>query len=493
MQKGARLSGPALLKRLFSTAMARQLAVFPIPGVDVFNSSGIDLHRLEIEIAESPHHANVLLVGSGLSENMLQKAAIAFAQMPRPRSLMEIGAGDLSPLPEADIRVQPTHKEVESGFIELRQILKSKAWDSTAQAFSPSFLEDNEKPSDNHHKDHHSDNSHHKDQGEHHQDNGGGMSMKKMTRDLPKSEDGLPMDRSDVHFGPFHPGLPGGLDLHFRMDGDTVAKALSVEGINTLAESISEPARMVQMFPLERHFYQLLGKRAQGQPHELSLLMETEKNRILSHLNWLRSFAVLLGNKWLARQTNHFYFKVYFLPPSKLPPLLADLKNFNKKVKSLPILRFKLKGKGIIPQSNLSQLSGPVSRAAGLPHDLRVKDPFYQSIDFEPAVLSDNDCFARLQIRLQEIIQSLELIMKMQNMSAAKVEYQQDSRIESARGIAAITLAVQHPESFSLQLPSSLLAELIPILTEGHEISEALVNIASLDISPWQLQKLNWL
>src|SRR5437879_7529253 len=65
-----------------------------------------------------------------------------------------------------------------------------------------------------------------------HADLGGGgfMSMVMMTRDLPRSADGLPMDWLDVPFGPLFPGLPGGLRLRLTLDGDTVVRATIVPG-----------------------------------------------------------------------------------------------------------------------------------------------------------------------------------------------------------------------------------------------------------------------
>jgi len=54
---------------------------------------------------------------------------------------------------------------------------------------------------------------------------GGFMSMVMMTKDLPRSADGLPMDWLEVPFGPLFPGLPGGLRLRLTLDGDTVVRA----------------------------------------------------------------------------------------------------------------------------------------------------------------------------------------------------------------------------------------------------------------------------
>ncbi|HEB57411.1 MAG TPA: NADH-quinone oxidoreductase subunit D, partial [Gammaproteobacteria bacterium] len=51
------------------------------------------------------------------------------------------------------------------------------------------------------------------------------MSMIDVTKDLPRSGDGLPMEWINAPFGPFFPGLPGGLLLTLTLDGDTVAES----------------------------------------------------------------------------------------------------------------------------------------------------------------------------------------------------------------------------------------------------------------------------
>ncbi|TAL91889.1 MAG: Ni Fe-hydrogenase III large subunit, partial [Rhodanobacter sp.] len=44
--------------------------------------------------------------------------------------------------------------------------------------------------------------------------------MVDVTKDLPRSRDGLPMEWVEVPFGPMFPGLPGGLLLTLTLDGD---------------------------------------------------------------------------------------------------------------------------------------------------------------------------------------------------------------------------------------------------------------------------------
>src|SRR5690606_25210509 len=77
-------------------------------------------------------------------------------------------------------------------------------------------------------RDSHGDHGDHGGHGQADHDDLGFMSMVEVTRDMPRSADGLPMDRIEVPFGPCFPGLPGGLLLTLTLDGDGVAKGKAV-------------------------------------------------------------------------------------------------------------------------------------------------------------------------------------------------------------------------------------------------------------------------
>ena len=66
--------------------------------------------------------------------------------------------------------------------------------------------------------------------------------MIEVTKDLPRSADGLAMDWLEVPFGPVFSGLPGGLKLTLTLDGDgvTEGQAISLVGmVNEVEEGKS--------------------------------------------------------------------------------------------------------------------------------------------------------------------------------------------------------------------------------------------------------------
>jgi NADH-quinone oxidoreductase subunit D len=57
-------------------------------------------------------------------------------------------------------------------------------------------------------------------------------------------------------------------------------------------------------------------------------------------------------------------------------------------------------------------LSGPILRGSGVKHDLRKDQPYsiYDRFDFEIPTREEGDCFARYEVRLEEMMQSLRIV-----------------------------------------------------------------------------------
>jgi Ni,Fe-hydrogenase III large subunit len=142
----------------------------------------------------------------------------------------------------------------------------------------------------------------------------GFMSMVEMTKDLPRSSDGLQMEWVEgVPFGPLFPGLPGGLTLTLTLDGDTVARAETkgIEGSQS-AEEFADPAqaladRLARLDPLSPVAYRVLAWRALENMARIQIDERTalarigalERERAVSHLSWLSIFGRLVGYPWL--------------------------------------------------------------------------------------------------------------------------------------------------------------------------------------------------
>jgi NADH-quinone oxidoreductase subunit D len=71
-------------------------------------------------------------------------------------------------------------------------------------------------------------------------------------------------------------------------------------------------------------------------------------------------------------------------------------------------------GIGVIPKEKAISygLTGPNLRASGVAHDLRKAHPYlgYQQYDFDIPIAHEGDCYARYQVRMEEMRQSLRIL-----------------------------------------------------------------------------------
>lgn len=340
---------------------------------------------------------------------------------------------------------------------------------------------------------------------------GGGMgfmSMVSMTKDLPRSADGLPMEATEAAFGPFFPGLPGGLDLRLHLDGDTVTKAVITPGLlsRDFAGRLPVPAAgfadwLADLDPLTSAAYRALARRALaqagGQPLPESELLEQmrqlEQERIASHLNWLIGFSLTIGHAWLYLAAERFYQR---WQRSAVRP--AGVAAFSKKVQRLPLLRGSLEGIGAMPLVLQHHARGPVARAAGQAHDARLADPLYQRLGFAPVVLAEDNAWGRLLVRLAEMAQSQTLLDQIGPLptpppaaEAGLTTGRGRATLETPRGAATLAVEVKDGQvtAFTLHDPSTRHVALANELVRELEVGDALKTIASLDISPWETDR----
>ncbi|MHC1626020.1 MAG: hydrogenase large subunit [Methanoculleaceae archaeon] len=61
----------------------------------------------------------------------------------------------------------------------------------------------------------------------------------------------------------------------------------------------------------------------------------------------------------------------------------------------------------------VAKVVGPTARASGIPEsDCRIHHPTYQELGFEPVYRTEGDNFARIMVRFEEILQSIDLIRR---------------------------------------------------------------------------------
>lgn len=368
-----------------------------------------------------------------------------------------------------------------------------------------------------HHQDH--DHEHCQDHEHHEHDHGGHdhaghdhgasgfMSMVDVTKDLPRSADGLAMDWIEVPFGPCFPGLPGGLTLMLTLDGDGVAEgqATSLVGMSAATKDMTAEAfveRLGTAMPLAPVSYRLLACRAieqaagleedpvTGQAHASAL----ERERIASHLGWLAQMGRQLGLAWLTRRAATLQLATRCANREALVALSPALRALTSRLERTPLLKARLKGIGALPGGS-HDLRGPVARATGSAEDVRQTDTLYRELGFETCIGEGGDAWARLWQRLAEISASLDLIEvagepglpTLRDIDTASGTG--EARVETPRGRASLRLTLEHGQVVSLELDTTCNHHigLVANLVENQELGDALVAVGSLDLSPWEV------
>ncbi|TCK18017.1 Ni,Fe-hydrogenase III large subunit [Thiogranum longum] len=341
-------------------------------------------------------------------------------------------------------------------------------------------------------------------------DDMGFMSMIDVTKDLPRSGDGLQMEWIDAPFGPFFPGLPGGLLLTLTLDGDTVAgsEALALNGNRELLchspmDATHFIERMADLDPLAPVAYRLLACQALEKAAGEKVPAETaqaragalERERIVSHLGWLALFGQQTGFDWLVQRAAVLQLDFRHADMKQVAALRPAIQSLMKRLQRTPLLKSRIAGIGRLAQD--TALRGPVARASGISDDARNTDKTFITLGFTPARRKEGDALARLHVRLDEITHSLMLIESAGAIAVptpplpGEASGSSEASVETPRGPARLQLTLETGQVTAAQLetPSTHHLTLIAPLTEQQELGDALVAVGSLDLSPWEVRQ----
>jgi len=165
------------------------------------------------------------------------------------------------------------------------------------------------------------------------------------------------------------------------------------------------------------------------------------------------------------------------------------------------IARQRLKGVGVLSPDDAvaNAASGPVARGSGVNWDLRKHDTYsvYPRFDFEVPVGAHGDAFDRGRVRLYECYESVKIIAQaLEQMEPGRIKAEGLPRllrpkvgdaydhIESARGSLGVYLVSDgspRPYRMKVRSPAFQNLSLLPMLSEGHLLSDLVVILGSLD------------
>ncbi len=263
-----------------------------------------------------------------------------------------------------------------------------------------------------------------------------------------------------IIIGPQHPALLEPEKFSVTVDGETVTKVEPRIGyVHRGIEKTTESRTYLQdTYLVERvcgicnaiHAYTFVGavekihKASVPERGEYLRVIALELNRLHSHLLTLGHAGLEIGYEtlfqyfWRDREPimdlieltsgNRVYGSLITiggvrrdLNPEHVPKIktvLEDLRGklpfYRKMYLDEPTLRLRMKDVGTLSREDALKLSvvGPVARGSGVDMDIRKTIPYsaYKEIPFKQIVYTDGDVWARMNVRLDEVEESIDII-----------------------------------------------------------------------------------
>ena len=260
--------------------------------------------------------------------------------------------------------------------------------------------------------------------------------------------------------GPFHPLQEEMEHFQLAVDGEIVTDIdMRISYNHRGIEKISESLQFDQVpFLVSRvcgicsashplAYVQAVEEISGVKPPERALYVRTivnELERIHSHMLWFGLAGHFIGYDtvfmwtWKYREpvldlleeitgnrNNYGNVKVggcrEDIPDELKPRILKDMDELEKKVEVLvkvvfddPVIHARVKGVGILTREDAVRyaVTGPTARASGIDIDVRRNDPYaaYADLDWNVITQPEGDVFAKVVVRLLEVIESIKII-----------------------------------------------------------------------------------
>ena len=361
-------------------------------------------------------------------------------------------------------------------------------------------------------------------------------------------EDELVTEELILNLGPQHPSTHGVLRLVLRLHGERIVECLPVmgylhRGLEKIYENrtyeggirYADQADYVAVMLNEWAYALATEACAEIEVPRRAEFLRTivgELSRASAHLVWLGAYLLDLGAStpflWCFRDReqildmfeeicgsrfNHNYFRpgglLYDFPPGLLSKLERFLDRWEKNIEEYreliegnEIFLERTVGIGVFDAATAIQygIGGPMLRATGVPHDLRVDRPYsiYPELrTMRPVTAQDGDAFSRYQVRLGEmkLVVALvrECIDKLPGGAVrARVGHVFKAKpnevyfpIEGAKGeIGYYMISKGGPNPFRAKMRGASFCnlQLLPMLLRGRLVADAVAILGSIDI-----------
>jgi len=351
------------------------------------------------------------------------------------------------------------------------------------------------------------------------------------------------MARTVIPFGPQHPVFPEPIQLKLECEDERIVGVVPVIGY------VSRGIEMVaELNPLRNNIF--LCVRFCGIfsfMHALCYCQGIEdmmKVEVPSRARFLRVFWAELSRMhshllWLGLLADSFGFESLFMQVWRAREIILDIsemtsghriiqstnviggvrrdidKEMAKKVEEMlaqfkeladrsilptilndPTIKERTVGKGILAkeQAELLATAGPTLRGSGVASDMRMTEyAAYKEIGFEPIVETAGDSYARTLVRVREIYQSLDIILKALSMMpegdiavrvTGRPEGEVVSRVEQPRGELIYYVkgnGTANLERLKIRTPTFANIPSLLVMLPGCELADVPVITLSID------------
>lgn len=350
-----------------------------------------------------------------------------------------------------------------------------------------------------------------------------------------------------LNLGPQHPATHGVLKVVLGVDGERINRAVAHIGfLHRNHEKIDEGRPYAHALPyLDRMDYlsgfqnelayclaveDLIGVEVPRRAKFIRVAM-CELNRIASHLVWLGTYLLDLGaitpflyafrdreilldlfERTAGARMLPNYFTFGGVRRDLHPNFWEDavafcdyfetvLPEYWALVIDSPVFKARTQGVGVVSRERAIAMgaSGPVARGSGVDFDLRRNEPYevYPELEFEVAVETSGDAFARSLVRFREIESSMELIRGCARVAPRdgpflgkvpriiKASGERYRAVEASRGEMGVYVVgdgSNAPYRVKHRSPSFTNLQLLRETFEGAKFADAIAILGSLDI-----------
>ncbi|MDF0726599.1 NADH-quinone oxidoreductase subunit D [Cytobacillus sp. S13-E01] len=351
-----------------------------------------------------------------------------------------------------------------------------------------------------------------------------------------------------LNVGPQHPSTHGVFRLVVKIDGETITEATPVIGyLHRGTEKLAEDLQYTQIIPYtDRMDYlsamtnnyvlvhgveTMMGLEIPDRAEYLRVLA-MELGRVASHLVWWGTYLLDIGavspflyafreremiinllNELSGARLTFNYMRVggvkWDAPEGWIekveefvPYMREQLKGYHELVTGNEIFMNRVKGIGRYTKEDAIaySLSGANLRCTGVKWDLRKDEPYsiYDRFDFDVPVRDGGDAWARYEVRMAEIVESLKIIEQAVEQFPKEGEIMAKVpkiikvpkgegfvRIESPRGEIGCYIASdgkKEPYRLKFRRPSFYNLQILPKLLKGENMANLITILGAIDI-----------